>query len=191
MSQIDKYKEIYANKTFERDGRSVNYSENRIFDGAGTKRILGYINAEKEKRDFFSVLDYGCGSADHWFSTKLQDEVTSQKQNMVQWLGSKLTAFHLYDPAHPVYSRPSSDKYDIIICTDVMEHVPENELVEVLQDIKFYCYYNSTVIFSIPLNESRNCFADGENMHCTIKTKDEWEKLIKSILKCNVIVNCY
>ena len=47
-----------------------------------------------------------------------------------------LDSFDLYDPAYPKYNKLSKKKkYDIVVCTDVMEHIAEQDIDYVLKDI--------------------------------------------------------
>ena len=77
------------------------------------KKIINDLNIS-------SVLDYGCGKS------KLLDLI---KKN------SKIKIFK-YDPAIKKYSTLTKNKTDLVICTDVLQHVPLYDLDRVLKEIK-------------------------------------------------------
>jgi hypothetical protein len=177
MSQINKYKEIFDNGYFLRNGKKVSMHTHPVFDGGGVNNIKHEVTKFLRKRPDSMILDFGCGNAIHWHkkvSLRFKDELI----NFPEFLGEKFCGFQRYDPAHPVYNRKPIGKFDLILCTDVLEHIPLDELPFVLDEIDSYMHDSSEAIFSIPKNESKNAFVDGENMHCTLMSFDEWSKII-------------
>jgi SAM-dependent methyltransferase len=67
------------------------------------------------------------------------------------------------------------DEYDTIICKDVMEHVPEEEVPTILRKIKSYCRYQA--LFIIPLGDNdkfRIREYEIDVTHVTKKDEDWW-----------------
>lgn len=65
--------------------------------------------------------------------------------------------------------------YDTIICKDVMEHVPEEEVLDTLKTIRRHC--NSQAIFVIPLGDNdmfRIREYELDKTHVTKKDEDWW-----------------
>lgn len=109
---------------------------------------------EKEKPS--SILDYGCGQ-----STLM--DVLSEKEYVKN--------VYRYDPAIPAYSYSHVHSVDLIICTDVLEHIPREYLYSVLYEIH---HLSNIVFFSIGIIEASMILPNGENAHCTIMPKDWW-----------------
>lgn len=106
-----------------------------------------------------NVLDYGCG-----------------KGRLVGFL-KKHYSFQVdgYDPSVSGFSELPENRFDLLTCTDVLEHIPEFELEDFLKALKS----KSSVCLLIPhLQESSVYLPDGTNVHCTIKTTEEWKKLL-------------
>ncbi|MBQ9273560.1 MAG: glycosyltransferase family 29 protein [Succinivibrio sp.] len=115
-----------------------------------------FINSLKPR----TVLDYGCG-----------------KGALIRRLSHIYPdiEFIFYDPAIPGYSQLLIDKCDLIICTDVLEHIPQTELPATLERMA---------------GLSENCFLvlhhyaagqllpDGTNAHCTIKPPCWYHQLL-------------
>ena len=100
-----------------------------------------------------SALDFGCGQSN---------------------LSRNLPCLtHSYDPAIPEFENMPSEEVSMAFCVDVMEHIPKNEISEVLRKIK-----NATrryVYFRISLRPSiLPPLENGENMHCTVRPAWWW-----------------
>ena len=115
-----------------------------------------------------SMLDYGCGRASPYYG----DEMLP----MVDKLGYEME-LSLYDPAVEAYSIKPIDPVGAIICCDVLEHIPEDELDEILSHI--YSLARVFVFFAIALVPDGNRkLLDGSDVHVTLKTKEAWLNLI-------------
>lgn len=113
-----------------------------------------------------TLLDYGCGKGKQYSQLKVHE----------QWGG---ILPDLYDPGVGKYSKLPNKTWDGVICTDVMEHVPESAVEEVLTEIiksskKFVFFNISTRLASAKL-------PNGENAHCTVKDHDWWENIVSKV----------
>ncbi|KZL26472.1 glycosyltransferase family 29 protein [Pseudovibrio sp. Ad37] len=102
-----------------------------------------------------TILDYGCGK-----SSLIDDVATLLKSEA-----------HRYDPSIPEYCSNPQGKFDLVLNTDVLEHVPETELDLVLKDIRAK---SAKVIFHIPTLYATALLPDGSNAHCTVKPSPWW-----------------
>lgn len=108
------------------------------------------------------ILDYGCGQS-------LLFDLIEQET------GIRCDRF---DPAIEKINFIPKDKYDFIICTDVLEHIPENDLGDLLMDIKSF---STKVFFFIATRPAAEILPNGENAHCTIKESKWWIEKIKKV----------
>jgi len=125
-----------------------------------------------------NILDYGCGTAVHWTKRVVDGK------SLTEILGDKLVGFRRYDPYHEPFSSKPTGKYDIVICSDVMEHVPIDDVSGVLRDINGYIN-KGLALFTISTKPSKNSFISGENIHITLLPKDEWIKILDNNLSCH------
>ena len=95
-------------------------------------------------------LDYGCGK--------------SNLANQVSEVHG--TTVCKYDPSIPEHSTRPKGQFDLVTCTDVMEHIPEEDITSVLMDIK-NCSQN--VYFVISTRLAKAVLPDGRNAHLTVK----------------------
>lgn len=110
-----------------------------------------------------SLLDYGCGKGLQW----------TEKQLHRKWGFEP----HLYDPAVLQHDQLPHKKFDAIISTDVLEHVPMAELPGMIywmflhaRKFIYLGIYNEPALAKLP---------NGENAHCTLMHHEQWESLIR------------
>ena len=78
-----------------------------------------------------------------------------------------------YDPAVPEFSKLPDGKFDIVICTSVLEHIPEDQLMDTIKTI--FSKANKFVFFVIHCGLATNLLSDGTNAHCTIYHPKKWK----------------
>jgi hypothetical protein len=116
-----------------------------------------------------TVLDYGCGQS------KLIDKLEED-------LGIE---GYRYDPAIEEYEKIPKRYFDTVICTDVLEHIPENEIYDTLKLINALAQCG--VIFSVCTVPAVTFLPNGENAHCTVKPKDWWLSRIEEFFLLSYI----
>lgn len=99
------------------------------------------------------VLDYGCGKGT---LAKAIPEL-----NIVG-----------YDPAIPDYATPPAGKYDVVVCTDVLEHVEPHSVNAVLDDLARLT--GRALLIVISLTQASKTLPDGRNTHLTVRHHRWW-----------------
>tara|TARA_R100000808_G_C2081311_1_gene105018 strand:+ start:53 stop:598 length:546 start_codon:yes stop_codon:yes gene_type:complete len=110
-----------------------------------------------------SVIDFGCG-----------------KGTLLKALNDSNLSVNVdgYDPAIPEYKDLPDKKYDMLICTDVLEHVYEDELRGVYN--QFDILDPSVMYLVVCTREAYSILPDGTNAHKTIKDICWWIKELKN-----------
>jgi len=97
------------------------------------------------------ILDYGCGK--------------STLQENLPFLIKQ------YDPARPKYSE-KPEPAEIVVCTDVLEHIEPENLDDVLDDLK---RVTKTVgYFTVATRPAVKTLSDGRNAHLIIEDYKWW-----------------
>lgn len=102
--------------------------------------------------DVNSILDYGCGKG-----------MLAKKIPFPIWE---------YDPAIPEKSAPPKPA-DLVVCTDVLEHIEPDKLDFVLDDLK-RCV-KQLGYFVISTRQAIKTYANGQNTHLIVNGKKWWE----------------
>lgn len=112
------------------------------------------------------VLDYGCGAAK--LSASLPFPISS------------------YDPCIPKFSRHPSPA-DVVVCTDVMEHVEGDMINQTLREIfdlsRIACYF---AIATKP--DWSKSMPDGSNPHCSVMSHGGWLEILTMLFGHDCIV---
>lgn len=135
------------------------YAQIHASEGYGNTSIknLRLLRPEILIRRPRSILDYGCGQ--------------SRLANSLR-LGYPAD-IHRYDPAIPEIAKKPEQVVDLLINIDVLEHVPEDKLDDVLADMKASCI---DAIIIVDMAPAAKTLPDGQNAHCTLHPRDWWEE---------------
>jgi hypothetical protein len=122
-----------------------------------------------------SIFDYGSGKG-YQYDIKLRiDEKIFSVYDY--WGVDKIT---LYDPNYPLYDKLPNEKSDGVVCTDVLEHIPEDDLDWVLENI--FRYAKKFVFLNTACYPALKYLPNGENTHCTVKEPKWWTSKIQKVL---------
>lgn len=119
--------------------------------GTGGHKWADYVRSLAARVGASSVLDYGCG-----------------KQSLRDALPDMIV--HGYDPA--IEGCEKRVECDIVVCTDVLEHVEMECMQAVVTDV--IAYARKAVLLSIACRESGKILADGRQAHITVRSPDWW-----------------
>lgn len=130
----------------------------------GTTAYLYFDKIAKEAISLkpSSILDYGCGRGDlvaHFWKD-----------------GERRIA--KFDPAIPQFKEMPEGEFDLVLCTDVMEHILIGDVDRVFREIRKKSH---NVIFTISLRPARARLPDGRNAHVTLLSASEWMCWIKDV----------
>lgn len=149
-----------------------------LFDGSNFYEKLWHdFKSWAAKRESFRLLDYGCGKAKHLYQPHLE------KKTFHQYFGGKVQEYYCYDPGYLKFSKPpvATAKFDVVICADVMEHVLEEDVDNVFVEIANWLTEDGVVMLSISGDVAKKKFADGTNLHVTVKPFDWWVQKLNAM----------
>jgi SAM-dependent methyltransferase len=111
-----------------------------------------------------SILDFGCGRGDAY----------SAPYKLWKTWGLDWPGVHLYDPSFKEHNvlPPEGKQFDLVICSDVLEHIPEDEVDEFIA--RLFKYARKGVWASVCTRPAKKQFPDGTNLHCTLHPMDWW-----------------
>ena len=161
------------------DSYKVLHEEEGKFKGISlTPLVPTLINVTKEN-NCKTLLDYGCGKAIPYDKDRCKEVGL---KNPVQEL-CNIESFDLYDPAYDKYAELPDKKYDIVVCTDVLEHVAEQDIDYVLTQI--LSRSNKIVFLNISCRPAVKHFKEGKfkgkNVHISVFDPSWWGHKIGNI----------
>lgn len=127
------------------------------FNGGTLTKYLADIQNYITEHDITTILDYGCGKG----------RAIPEQWNQVR----------LYDPGYQPFANKPTKTYDLVISTDVLEHVEEQYVDNVLEEI--YGYADKAVYLAISTIKAKKTLPDGRNAHITIRSDKWWLECIK------------
>lgn len=101
-----------------------------------------------------TALDYGCGRA-------TLSAVLSPILNVTN-----------YDPGIAQHATKPEGRFDLVVCTHVLEHVEPQQLQATLEEIDNYMIRYG--FFEVPHVKANQLLADGRNAHLTIEDRMWW-----------------
>lgn len=119
--------------------------------GISGQRWADLIDSLIEAGKYKTVLDYGCG-----------------KETLQEALPHRVIIG--YDPA--VEGRQVAIPSDLVVCTDVLEHIEPDCIDAVIDDL--FDATKKTLFFSIALLPAQKVLADGRNAHLLIQPPEWW-----------------
>lgn len=130
--------------------------------GIGGEHRAGRVIEIIAAIDAKSVLDYGCGQG------TLVRALLGRGHECV---------FAEYDPGVPCKDTIPKGNYDLVTCTDVMEHIEPEKLDNVLTHIDLLS--TKAIYFIISTVKASLTLSDGRNAHLIVKNGPWWVKKIK------------
>lgn len=134
----------------------------RHYGSSATELHLSTVAKVVRRLRPHSIVDYGCGRSDlvaHFWRD-----------------GERVIA--RYDPAIPTFKEMPGASFDLVLCCDVMEHIPLSAVDKVLGQVR---RLGRSAVFTISTKLARAKLPDGRNAHVTLLTKTEWMRWIKSV----------
>ena len=130
------------------------HKDYRKYPGNNLEPQLHHILQLMQETESTTLLDYGCGKGYQYHNNRLPISPT------------------LYDPAVPEHENKPKGQFHGVISTDVMEHIPEEQISDVFREISQYA--TRFVFLAIATDLAIATLPNGENAHCTIKPLDWW-----------------
>ena len=180
MSKYQLSKEYFENleyyKKMHVDGYKLSTGKTRIpreaYNGKSTLIFAKLIKEIITKNKIITMLDYGCGKG--FFYKNPSNENGLQITSLENYWGIDID---LYDPCFEENSYLDEKKsYDLVICIDVLEHIPTDDINWVLEKLltkaKKYLFINVACHPAIAL------LPNGKNAHVNIQTPKWWHEKI-------------
>jgi hypothetical protein len=129
------------------------------FQGFTTTLFQEQIADMVRQHDAKTLLDYGSGKGHQYLVLRVQDS----------WGGILPVC---YDPGIPGMDILPNGKFDGVICTDVLEHIPEPEIDWNLW--RLFSYAKGFLLLTVCCRPAKKLLPNGENCHITVQPMEWW-----------------
>ena len=189
----EEYKELVGEYTNLHENGNETVPADKMFNGISLAFYVPdlmeiVLNKEKAK----SILDYGCGKGKLYSSTEYNTLNLDKKGRRLNdslpnlW---QLDYYALYDPGYKEHNKLPKGKYDGVICTDVIEHIDENDCDWILDEI--FSYGRKFVYLTIACYKALKTFDNGKNVHVNVQPPEYWKEKLNKLHKKYPYLNVY
>jgi hypothetical protein len=145
----------------------------RTFPGESLPRQAPYIKRLIKLTGATTLLDYGCGKGQQYLPRRTSDPDEGIEYPDIQsYWGVK--AIQRYDPAYQPFTQLPAGRFEGVICTDVLEHCPEEDIPWIVGEL--FGYATRFVFANVACFPAKKQLPSGGNAHCTIKAGRWWEE---------------
>lgn len=118
------------------------------------------------------ILDYGSGKGLQYAPRRIVVPGRGEWDGVLEFWD--VDEVHCYDPCYGPYSRLPKERFDGVVCTDVLEHCPEEDLAWILDEI--FSFATRFVYAGVACYPAKTRLPNGENAHCTVRPPGWWRE---------------
>ena len=178
QSPSPRYKELLGqNRQLHLEGNPAQkLSAEHAFPGTSLFRQLPRIRNLIQATGSSSLLDYGCGKGMQYQVNRFVLDGQVINETVQDYLD--LDYIYRYDAAYPPYTTLPVDRFDGVICTDVLEHCPGDDLPWIVEEL--FGFARKFVFANVASYPAAKLLPNGENAHCA-QFDTEWWKSVFSV----------
>lgn len=170
--------ELY--KTMHEEGsQATNRPPEKTFNGKSLTEHTDRIAQMIDETGAQTLLDYGSGKG-KFYAPYPGEPAGSRYKSMKAWGKTHVTC---YDPGYEPFSGPIDPAYDGVICTDVLEHITEEDLPWVLD--KLFSHARCFVYTVAACYPAKKHLPNGQNAHCTVQPPSWWREQMEGAARRN------
>lgn len=173
IEYMEMYREMHLN-----GDKSRSHSPEKTFNGRSLKYHLRDIRELISNCSAKSILDYGSGKG---MVYKAKNFITrdghTYKGGLAEFWG--VDEIVLYDPAYEPHNKLPEKTFNGVVCTDVVEHIPEEDLEWTVDEL--FGFANRFLFVSAAGFAAASKLPNGENAHCTLRPSEWWNNLFARV----------
>lgn len=147
-----------------------------MFAGESLPRQAGRIKALIARTGARTILDYGSGKGVQYLARQVTENGVPRWDSIQEYWG--VSSIRCYDPGYEPIATPPQGKFDGVVCTDVLEHCPEEDLAWMVEEL--FAFADRFVFANVACFPALKTLPNGENAHCTIRPVDYWCALFEA-----------
>jgi hypothetical protein len=129
-----------------------------------------------------TLLDYGSGKGQQYWPRRMNDAAEGvEYPDIKSYWG--VADVRCYDPGFAPFAELPMGRFDGVICTDVLEHCPEEDIPWILREL--FSFASKFVYANVACFAARKTLPSGGNAHCTIRPTKWWGEQIADAARSN------
>ena len=152
------------------DQCKIHHATKKTFSGNGCLKHAAALISFSKEIGAESAIDYGCGKGLQYGKvfTLVGDGWPTTLEAALGYIVTK------YDPAVPQFETPPAGPADLVWCTDVLEHIPEEDIPFIVEELSRLA--RKGVFVTVGTYPAKKHLPNGENAHVCIKPFEWWQK---------------
>lgn len=159
----------------------------QTFPGASLPKEAARIKRLIKDTGAKTILDYGAGKGQQYWPRRMLDEQEGIDYPDVRSFWG-VQDIRCYDPGFKPFTELPTGTFHGVICTDVLEHCPEEDIPWILGEL--FGFAEKFVYLNVACFPARKRLPSGGNAHCTIKPVKWWEEQLRSAQRPTPDVRC-
>jgi FkbM family methyltransferase len=164
---------LYRRMHAEGESR-LGLSAEETFPGSSLFAHLARVKRLIESTGSKTILDYGAGKGMQYRPQKIAIDGRHVADGVAEYWD--VDEVRCYDPGYAPHSALPEGRFDGVVCTDVLEHCPEEDLAWILDEI--FGYAQNFVYLNVACYPARKTLPNGENAHITVRPPQWWRERI-------------
>jgi hypothetical protein len=152
----------------------------QTFPGQSLPKEAGRIKRLIKLTGAKTILDYGAGKGQQYWPLRVTDEEERIEYPDIRSFWG-VAEIRCYDPAFAPFTQLPTGKFDGVVCTDVLEHCPEEDIPWIVDEI--FSFADKFVYANVACFPARKRLPSGGNAHCTIKPVKWWEEQLSHVAR--------
>jgi FkbM family methyltransferase len=166
---------LYARMHAEGETR-LGIPPEKTFPGKSLDRHIVRIKRLVDTTGAKSVLDYGAGKGFQYRPKKVVVDGRHVADSIAEYWD--VDEVRCYDPGYPPHQALPGEMFDGVVCTDVLEHVPEDDVGWVLGEL--FSHAKAFVYVNVACFPAQKSLPNGENAHVTLRPPQWWSKTLSA-----------
>lgn len=155
----------------------IHHATKKTFSGNGVLKHARALVEFSKRIGAVSAIDYGCGKGLQYGRAVIAplQPVDAPPADSVQLLTLEQAlgyGVYKYDPAVPMFSAPPLSRADFVWCTDVLEHIPEEDIPFIVSELSRLAIKG--VFVTVGTYPAKKHLPNGENAHVCVKPTEWW-----------------
>jgi hypothetical protein len=155
----------------------MNLPAEKTYNGRSLPRHAARIKALIDEHGARTLLDYGSGKGHQYRAMEVRlPDGRVFGSIPAYWGVDNVTC---YDPAYEPFSQLPPGPFDGVICTDVLEHCPEQDIGWILGEL--FSFARAFVFANVACYPAMKHLPNGENAHCTVRGFSWWQEQLRAV----------